>query len=81
MIESKLLNMLRYPIDKTPLANADEALVRSVNDRIQQGELRDHADQKITDLLEHGLVSGQKRLYPVRGGIPILVAEESIDLG
>ena len=48
MIDEKLIQMLRCPIDGSDLALADEGLVRRVNEAIERGEVRDAHDQKVT---------------------------------
>ncbi len=81
MIDAKLISMLRCPIDGSQLAIADGKTLDRVNDAIQRGEVRDRADQKISNLLEGGLVTvTSTRVYPIRGSIPSLVADEAIDL-
>ena len=81
MLDEKLIQMLRCPIDGSELALADERLVRRVNEAIQRGEIRDRHDQKVAQPLEEGLVSAtSNRLYAVRGGIPTLIADEAIEL-
>lgn len=82
MVPAKLISLLRCPIDGAPLELADENLVERVNSAIEAGEARDRQDQKITDKIDAGLVdSGGKRLYPVRHGIPTLIADQAIELG
>ena len=81
MIDEKLIQMLRCPIDGSELALADQLLVRRVNEGIRRGEVRDRHDQKVTQPLDEGLVSAaSNRLYAVRGGIPTLIADEAIEL-
>lgn len=81
MIDPKLLAMLRCPIDGTTLAIADDELVDRFNTQIAAGELRDRVDQKITTAVQSALVTTDgKRAYLVRGGIPTLIADESVDL-
>ncbi|MGB7328054.1 MAG: Trm112 family protein [Rubripirellula sp.] len=81
MVDPKLICRLRCPIDGTPLHLASDSLVESVNQAIAAGEKRDRHDQKISSLIEGGLVDQQgNRLYPIRGGIPTLVADEAIDV-
>ncbi len=81
MIDEKLIQMLRCPIDGSELELADEGLVRRVNEAIERGEVRDAHDQKVSQLLDEGLISAaSNRLYAVRGGIPTLIAGEAIEL-
>ena len=73
--------MLRCPIDGTKLAIADDELVGRLNDAISRGDLRDRQDQKVTEPIEAALVTeDRKRAYVVRGAIPTLISDESIDL-
>ncbi len=79
MIDAKLLRMLRCPADHSPLAIADKALVSRLNAAIERGEVRDRADQKVIEPIQAGLVTAdQKWLYPIRGNIPTLIADQAI---
>ncbi|TWU55173.1 Trm112 family protein [Rubripirellula reticaptiva] len=81
MVDPKLICRLRCPIEGTPLHLASDSLVESVNEAIVAGEKRDRHDQKISSPIDGGLVNQQgNRLYPIRGGIPTLIADEAIDL-
>lgn len=81
-IDSDLLRMLRCPKEGSTLALADESLIQKLNDQIRRGELRDSQDQKVEASMEAGLVTESgNRLYPIRGGIPTLIADEAIELG
>jgi uncharacterized protein YbaR (Trm112 family) len=81
MIDQKLINMLRCPFDGSPLELADCSMVERVNEAVSRGEVRDFQDQKITQPIDGGLLNASgDRLYPVRGGIPTLVAGEAIHL-
>ena len=79
MIDPKLLDLLRCPVDGSALKLADDALIAKLNESIAQGELRDASDQKVAEPLEQGLATAE-RLYPVRGSIPTLIAEQAIPL-
>ena len=71
--------MLRCPKEGCVLAMAEEALIEKLNDQIKAGTLRDAQDQLVEQPLQAGLVTQTgTRLYPVRGGIPTLIADEAI---
>jgi len=81
MIDEKLIQMLRCPVDGGALQLADTELVARVNDRIEKGEIRDPLDQRVEQPIDGGLLNeAGNRLYPIRGGIPSLVADEAIVL-
>ena len=81
MIDPKLLNMLRCPIAGGTLQLADESLVSRLQAAIERGEARDRLEQKVKAGIEGGLVDQQRGwLYPIRDGIPTLVAEEAIHI-
>lgn len=81
MIDQKLLAMLRCPVSGGSLQLADAFLIQRVQEAIGRGEVRDRLEQKVTAGIEGGLVdTNQNWLYPIRDGIPTLVAEEAIDL-
>lgn len=81
MIDEKLLAMIQCPISHQSLVLADPELIENLNQKIAQGTLRDTSDQVIEIALDEGLLSADgARLYPVRGGIPTLIADNAIDL-
>jgi uncharacterized protein YbaR (Trm112 family) len=77
MIDPKLVQMLRCPVAGTPLEVADESLVSAVNDAIERGVALDRIDQPVEQKIDGGLRSGDW-LYPIRSGIPTLIADEAI---
>lgn len=80
MIDARFLDLMRCPIDGAKLANADSETVAQLNELIQAGQLRDRQDQLISEPMDAALVTAdQKRIYPVRGGIPTLIADEAIE--
>ena len=82
MIEPKLLAMLRCPSTGSELKLAEKTLVSRINQAIDRGTLRDRGDQKISQAIDGGLVNNAgDRLYPIRGNIPAMIVDESIDLG
>ncbi len=81
MIDEKLLRMLRCIVTGKPLRLADPALVNFINESIDRGEARDRLDQRITTPIDSGLVCDEgELLYPVRGGIVCMVADEAVVL-
>ena len=81
MIDQKLITMLRCPVDGSKLVLAENTLVQRVNEAIGRGQVRDGQDQRITQPIDSGLLSADSsRLYPIRGGIPTLIADEAIEL-
>jgi uncharacterized protein YbaR (Trm112 family) len=80
-IQPWFLELARCPATGARLALADDALLARVNAAISAGMLVDASDEKVTLPLEAGLVdAAATRLYPVRDGIPSLVAGEAIPL-
>jgi uncharacterized protein YbaR (Trm112 family) len=81
MLESKLIDMLRCPMDGSRLHLLTDAEVSRLNLALESGNLRDRLDQRISCPLDAGLLNRQaNRVYPVRGGIPSLVADEAVEL-
>ena len=78
-IQPWFLELARCPATGARLVIADEALLARVNNAIAAGTLVDASDGQVTLPIEAGLVdAASTRLYPVRDGIPSLVAGEAI---
>ena len=77
MIDPKLLQMLRCPVSGNPLEVADDSLISAVNEAIERKAAFDRIDQVVEQKIDGGLRSGDW-LYPIRSGIPTLVADEAI---
>ena len=74
-----LLEILRCPEDRTPLALADAAFVERVNTAIGAGKVKNKGGETVTEAIEAGLLrEDEKIVYPVRGDIPVLLVEEGI---
>ena len=81
MIDEKLLTLIQCPISGQTLAIAADELIATLNEKIAGGSVRDRADQLVQQTLDQGLISEDgARLYPVRGGIPTLIADNAIEL-
>jgi uncharacterized protein YbaR (Trm112 family) len=81
-MDPELFSILCCPETHQPLRPAPAELLESLNERIRQGNVRNRSDRAITETCEAGLLrqDGQA-LYPVRGGLPILLVAEAIPLG
>lgn len=81
MIEPFLLEILVCPEDKSPVKLADAELIRSLNQKISQGQIRNRSGQVVKEPLEQGLLRlDQKIIYPVREDIPVMLVDEGIPL-
>ena len=81
MIDQQLLNILACPETHETVALADEALVNTVNRKIEVGQLLNRAGEKVTEPIDGGLVRADGRyLYAIREGIPIMLVEQAIPL-
>jgi len=80
-LDQDLLEILACPETKEPVRLADESLVQRVNAAIEAGEVSSRDGNAVTRTMEAALVREDgKVLYPVRGGIPIMLIDESIAL-
>ena len=82
MIDRKLVEILRCPVTREKLTVLAKDRLRTLNAAIEAGDLR-HADgRKVETPLEEGLVTADgSRIYAVRDGIPIMLADEAILAG
>lgn len=80
-LDKDLLAILACPETKEPVSLADDGLLGRVNAAIAAGRMKNRDGQAIEKPLDAGLVRQDgKLLYPVRGGIPIMLIEEGIPL-
>jgi len=81
MIDDQLLQIVVCPRDRQPLLRADAALVASVNEAIGRRRIKNSGGERVEKPLDGGLLrEDRKLLYPVVGGIPVLLADEAIPL-
>ena len=80
MIDKALLSILACPQTKKDLELVDEATLERVNQLIEQGKLRNYAQEVVKDKIDGGLfrVGDRKSLYPIRDNIPVLLVDELI---
>ncbi|MGM9984416.1 MULTISPECIES: Trm112 family protein [Fibrobacter] len=80
-MDSEMLSILCTPDTREPLEGASEELLLNVNEKIAQGTVKTAGGTLVSETLEEALVSKDgKKLYPVKNGIPILLADEAIAL-
>lgn len=81
-VSQELLDILVCPETKQPVAPASSEVLAAVNDKIGAGSLRNRGGDAVTERIEEGLVREDGRiLYPVDDSIPVMLVEESIELG
>jgi uncharacterized protein YbaR (Trm112 family) len=81
MISAELLKILVCPETKRPLNLADDGIVSSINDRIRQHTARSRTGEAVDSEIEGGLLTEDMRyLYPIRGGIPVMLSSQAIEL-
>ncbi len=81
-MDEKLLEILCCPETHQPLSEAGDELVDDLNKRIQAGTLVDRVDEKIIDPIDGGLIREDGNiLFPIRGGIPVMLIDQGIPLG
>ena len=78
-MEKRLLNILRCPITHKGLSPARRETLARVNAAIDAGGVSTYDGTAVTEALAEALVTDDdKLLYPVVGGIPVLLEGESI---
>lgn len=80
-MDKKLLAILCCPVSHKGLSLAREDLMKSVNDAIADGKLKNREGAVLENALNEALVTDDgKLLYPVNDGIPVLIESESVAL-
>ena len=81
-ISSDLLEILVCPETRQPVALASETVMAKLNGEIAEERLRNRGGERVTSPIAEGLVREDGRiLYPIDDGIPVMLIEESIELG
>jgi uncharacterized protein YbaR (Trm112 family) len=81
MMDAKLLKILCCPETRQPVRLAEPVLVEELNRQITSGCVKNRAGQPVKENIDGGLVRADgKFLYPIRGNIPVLLADQAIPL-
>ncbi len=81
-VSPELLEILVCPETKQPVAEASAEILTSINQRIQTGDQRNRGGETISQPITEGLLREDgKILYVVDDGIPVMLIEESIEVG
>jgi uncharacterized protein YbaR (Trm112 family) len=81
MLSVEALSILRCPENRSPLAPADDALLRDINAAVDRGALCNRAGKRVERRVEAGLVREDNRvMYPILDEIPVLIRDEGIEL-
>jgi uncharacterized protein YbaR (Trm112 family) len=81
-IDQELLDILVCPDSRQPLTPADAALLARLNGEIRSRRLRNRGGEIVESEIREGLVREDGRfLYVVDDDIPIMLIDQSIELG
>ena len=81
-VSEELLEILVCPESRQPLTPASAEQLQTLNEKISAGSVRNRGGEAVQKPLEEALIRQDGRiLYPVDDGIPVMLIEESIELG
>mgnify|MGYP001823105518 CR=1 FL=1 len=78
-VDGKLLEILCCPVSKIPLVRLPGDQLEKLNSAIANGEVRTVDGADISEGLQEGLITEDRKvIYPVEDSIPILLEEKAI---
>ena len=81
MLDPEFVKILVCPDNRTPVRIASEQEITKLNQKIEEGSLKNIGGRKVNDKLDGGMIrEAGDRLYPVRKNIPVMLVEEAIQL-
>ena len=79
--DERLLDIICCPVTHSPLARMSADELERLNALIAEAKISNQGDEVVTDAFEDALVTRDGKLaYPIRDGIPILLAEQGISM-
>ncbi len=79
MVDREFIGMLACPETGQTLTEAQPGTCRKTNDLIEKGKISDSDGNPVTETADGFLETADKsRLYPVKNGVPVLLAGKSI---
>ena len=70
------------PLDRVPLSEANDQVIARLNRAISARRIKNRSGRLLEQSIEAGLIRDDAvLLYPVLDGIPVLLADEAIELG
>ena len=80
-LDSRLLDIICCPVTHSPLARMGADGLERLNALIAEAKIVNRGEETVTEALDDALVTRDGKLaYPVRDGIPVLLAEQGISL-
>ncbi|MBD3241527.1 MAG: hypothetical protein GF331_13140 [Chitinivibrionales bacterium] len=79
MIDQKLLSILCCPETKQDVTLVDDRVVKAINRKIDDGQVKNRAGEVVKEHIDAGLLREDRAyLYPIREDIPIMLIDEAI---